>query len=202
MRPAFGAPSETRLAIRPKTARAKKSSAKSSATKAKKASSRKPKGKPQATAKKAGAKKKGPRRKKAAKTSPKKAAGSTPGPRKSARKSSSRRTASTTRPGRVRVRDEATRSHPATIARTYPKRIGHVSHYYAQADAALIRLDAGEIRVGDTIHIRGHTTDFFERVEELRVDDQNVDRAKSGQTVGIRLTRAARENDGVFLLSN
>ena len=90
---------------------------------------------------------------------------------------------------------------PISVMRLFPKRIGTVSHYYAQSQAAIVRLDSGALHVGDAIHIRGHTTDFYERVEELKVDDRTVDAARAGQSVGIRLTRTVRENDGVFLLS-
>lgn len=90
---------------------------------------------------------------------------------------------------------------PISVMRLFPKRIGTVSHYYAQSQAAIVRLDSGALHVGDAIHIRGHTTDFYERVEELKVDDRTVDAARAGQSVGIRLTRTVRENDGVYLLS-
>ena len=91
--------------------------------------------------------------------------------------------------------------HPASVARLYPERIGTVTHYFAKSQAAIVRLDRGELQVGDAVHIRGHTTDFYERIEELKVDDRAVTAARAGQTVGIRLARTVRENDGVFLLS-
>jgi len=175
------------LATRPKSPSAKKASAKKAR---KRPASKKAKGK-----KKAGAKKKSASRKKAGKkeASQKQARKPKAGHRKGPRKASA---------SRSDRRPSAPKSHPATIAKLYPKRIGSVMHYYAQSQAALIKIETGEIEVGDAVHIHGHTTDFYERIEELRVDDQAVQRAKSGQTVGIKLSRTVRENDGIYLLSN
>jgi hypothetical protein len=91
--------------------------------------------------------------------------------------------------------------HPAAIASLFPERIGTVLHYYAQAGGAVVQLERGQLRLGDAIHIRGHTTDFYERIEELKLDDRGVELARSGQIVGIRVSRTVREKDGVFLLS-
>jgi hypothetical protein len=49
------------------------------------------------------------------------------------------------------------------------ERIGFVTHYYNHLSVAILRLDSGTLRVGDLIHIRGHTTDFSQRVESLEV---------------------------------
>jgi hypothetical protein len=61
---------------------------------------------------------------------------------------------------------------PATPTPTLPaqpappgERIGVVTHYYSHLSVATLRLDSGTLRVGDVIHIRGHTTDFSQRVE-------------------------------------
>ena len=175
------------MATRPKSPSAKKASAKKAR---KRPAAKKAKGK-----KKAGAKKKSASRKKAGRkdASQKQARKPKAGHRKGPRKSSAPRSDQ---------RPSAPKSHPATIAKLYPKRIGSVVHYYAQSQAALIKIETGEIEVGDAVHIHGHTTDFYERIEELRVDDQAVQRAKSGQTVGIKLSRTVRDNDGIYLLSN
>jgi hypothetical protein len=50
------------------------------------------------------------------------------------------------------------------------QRIGVVTHYYSQLSVAILRLESGTLRVGDVIHIRGHTTDFSQKVESLEVN--------------------------------
>ena len=47
------------------------------------------------------------------------------------------------------------------------ERIGVVNHYYSHVAVAIIRLESGTLRVGDEMHIRGHTTDFIQKVESL-----------------------------------
>jgi hypothetical protein len=79
--------------------------------------------------------------------------------------------------------------------------VGQVVHYYDQAGAAVVRLTDGSLRVGDTVHIRGHTTDFYERITRLEVDHVSVDSAAPGQEVAVQVSRTARVHDVVYVLS-
>jgi len=40
------------------------------------------------------------------------------------------------------------------------KKIGNVTHYYNDLHVATVKLTDGELHLGDTIHIEGHTSDF------------------------------------------
>lgn len=165
--------------------------------------------------KKAGVRKQAARQKKSAtqkkkKATRKKRAASATKKQSATRKSTAKRASRVARPtGTAAKRPAAAKprtararaSHPATIARLYPERIGTVLHYYAQARGAIVQLERGEVHLGDAVHIRGHTTDFYHRIEELKIDDRPVEVARCGQTVGIRVSRTVRENDGFFLLS-
>ncbi|MCP4038676.1 MAG: translation elongation factor-like protein [bacterium] len=94
-----------------------------------------------------------------------------------------------------------TKESRAGIARLHSKRVGAVAHYYPRAGAAVIVLEADALSIGDTIHVRGHTTDFTQKIETLRCNDEDVTSATAGQSVGIRLERPAREGDDVFVLT-
>ena len=61
---------------------------------------------------------------------------------------------------------------PSLPAKPTPpgERIGVVTHYYSHLSVAILRLESGMLRVGDVIHIRGHTTDLSQRVESLEVN--------------------------------
>ena len=78
--------------------------------------------------------------------------------------------------------------------------MGSVLHYYAHVGAAIVQIDSGEIRVGDTLHFRGHTTDFYQPVDRVEVEHSPVERAGTGQTVGIQVSQRVREHDEVFRL--
>jgi putative protease len=76
--------------------------------------------------------------------------------------------------------------------------IGKVTHYFGKAGVAAIEITEGELRVGDTIHILGHTSDFTQTVDSMQVDRAPVQSAKAGDSIGIRVDEHARENDSVF----
>jgi putative protease len=77
-------------------------------------------------------------------------------------------------------------------------KIGHVSHYFGKIQVAAIELTEGELSVGDTIHIKGHTSDFTQTVDSMQIDNADVTNAKKGQGVGIRVTEHARVGDDVY----
>jgi len=78
------------------------------------------------------------------------------------------------------------------------ERIGVVRKYFAKVGVAAVELTAGPLNVGDTIHIKGHTTDFEERVDSLEVDHQAVERAGAGSLVGLKVRERVREHDVVY----
>jgi putative protease len=79
------------------------------------------------------------------------------------------------------------------------QRIGVVTHYYSHLSVATLRLEPGAtLRVGDVIHILGHTTDFSQRVESLEVDRKSVLEVGSNDDFGLKVNDHAREHDVVF----
>ncbi len=97
---------------------------------------------------------------------------------------------------------EAPTGHPASIASRSARQIGVVRHYYGQVKAAIFSIHDGMLQCGDVIHVRGHTTDFCQRVDHMEIDRVSVEVAHAGVTVGVQVTQAVRKDDGVFLLSN
>jgi len=80
------------------------------------------------------------------------------------------------------------------------ERIGVVTHYYGNLLVAIVKLEAGTLRVGDTIHIRGHTSDFSQRVESLQVEHAAVNEVGPNDEFGIKVVQHAREHDVVYKL--
>jgi putative protease len=80
------------------------------------------------------------------------------------------------------------------------ERIGVVTHYYGNLLVAIVKLEAGTLRVGDTIHIRGHTSDFSQRVESLQVEHAAVNEVGPNDEFGIKVVQHAREHDIVYKL--
>ncbi len=76
--------------------------------------------------------------------------------------------------------------------------IGKVTHYFGKIGVAAIEITQDSLHVGDTIHVKGHTSDFTEKVDSMQIDNQPVEEAKVGQSVGLRVKEHAREHDQVF----
>ncbi|HLG05025.1 MAG TPA: hypothetical protein VI383_02665 [Gemmatimonadales bacterium] len=76
--------------------------------------------------------------------------------------------------------------------------IGSVTHYFDQPQVAVIAISAGEIAQGDTLHFRGHTTDFTETVNSMEVDHRKVERSGAGTEVAIKVIGRTRRHDKVF----
>src|SRR5262249_57286207 len=79
------------------------------------------------------------------------------------------------------------------------QRIGVVTHYYSHLLVATVKLEPGmTLRVGDVIHIHGHTTDFSQRVESMEVNHAPVLEVKPADDFGLKVIEHAREHDVVF----
>ena len=79
------------------------------------------------------------------------------------------------------------------------QRIGVVTHYFSHLSVAVMQLETGAtLRVGDVIHVRGHTTDFKQKVESLEVDHAPVAEVGPKDDFGLKVIEHARENDVVF----
>ena len=76
--------------------------------------------------------------------------------------------------------------------------IGRVTHYFSKIHVAAIEITSGALRVGDTIHVKGHTSDFTQPVDSMQVENESVDEAVAGQTIGLKVVDHAREHDAVF----
>ncbi len=81
-------------------------------------------------------------------------------------------------------------------------RIGVVSHYYGQPSVAIVKLESGTLRVGDTIHIRGHTSDFSQRIESLQVEHAAVNEVGPNDDFGIKVLQPVREHDVVYKVAS
>ncbi len=81
------------------------------------------------------------------------------------------------------------------------KAIGVVVSYFAKIGVAAIRITEGELKVGDRIKIKGHSTDLEETIESMQVEHKNVDVATPGMDVGLKVKDRVRQHDVVYILS-
>ncbi len=76
--------------------------------------------------------------------------------------------------------------------------VGRITHYFSRIGVGVVELFAGELKVGDTIHIKGHTTDFYQKVDSMQVEHQPVSMARKGDSIGLKVIDHVRQNDRVF----
>ena len=79
-------------------------------------------------------------------------------------------------------------------------KIGTVTHYYAHIHVAGVAITDGELHTGDTVHVKGHTSDFEQKVESMEIDEA-VGVAKPGDQIGLSVIEHAREHDTVYIVS-
>ena len=79
--------------------------------------------------------------------------------------------------------------------------IGNVSDFFAHPVVAGIELTA-ELKVGDRIHILGHTTDMELTVDSMQVNNASVTEAKAGDAIGIKVSDRVRRGDKIFKITD
>ena len=163
----------------------------------KKAASRKPVKK---TVKKKVAKKKITKKKNAAKKKTLKKAVKKTAKKKAAKKSKSAGTPIKSKPTMIEPGPPPRTIPPVEEPASHEEAIGTVTHYYSHLGVAVVQINKGTLRTGNTIHVKGHVTDFTQAVESMEYEHQHIDQAAAGQSVGLKVKDHAREHDIVFVL--
>ncbi len=76
--------------------------------------------------------------------------------------------------------------------------IGHITHFFPKISVAVIEVTAESLKVGETIRIKGHTSDFTQAVDSLQQEHLAVAEVKKGGSAGLKVKEHVREGDKVF----
>ena len=76
--------------------------------------------------------------------------------------------------------------------------IGYVSNYYKNISVAAIEITNGTVSVGDTLRIRGNTTDCELTVDSMQIEHESVTEAKKGDGIGLKIPAKVRRKDKVY----
>jgi hypothetical protein len=76
-------------------------------------------------------------------------------------------------------------------------KIGEIVHYYDKIGVAVIKV-LSPLKVGDRVKISGHDNEFEQTIASMQVEHQNIDQAKKGDDVGVKLDQPARNGDEVY----
>lgn len=77
--------------------------------------------------------------------------------------------------------------------------IGKVKDYFKKVGVMALELE-GTLKVGETIRVKGHTTDLTQQVESMQVEHENVEEAGTGTYVGIKVSERTRPGDSVYVV--
>lgn len=78
------------------------------------------------------------------------------------------------------------------------EKIGKVTHYFPRVKAAAVKLLKDGLKVGDSIYIKGHTTDFKEIVASIQLDRVPIQEGKKAQEIGLLVKSRVRQGDSVY----
>jgi len=76
--------------------------------------------------------------------------------------------------------------------------IGHITHYFPKIGVAVIEVTAGSLKVGETIRIKGHTSDLTQTVDSLQQEHLQVPEIGQGVSAGLKVKEHVREGDKVY----
>lgn len=77
-------------------------------------------------------------------------------------------------------------------------KIGIITHYFGKIGVAAVKITDGVLEIGDTIRIKGHTSDVTQTVQSMQVEHESVEIARAGDEVGLKTTDYVREHDAVY----
>ena len=78
------------------------------------------------------------------------------------------------------------------------KPIGKISHYYDKIGVGIIELK-GSLKAGDTIKVKGKNTDFEQAIDSMQIEHEEVQKAKKGDIIGIKMSQKVKEGDEIYL---
>jgi putative protease len=78
--------------------------------------------------------------------------------------------------------------------------VGKVAHFFSRINVAVIDV-TDTISVGDTIFIKGPTTDIEQTIDSMEIEHAKVKQATVGQSIGMKVDGRVRENDTLYKTS-
>jgi len=76
--------------------------------------------------------------------------------------------------------------------------VGRISHFFSRINVGVVELTKGGLKVGDTIHVKGHTTDFYQKIESMQMEHAPVQSAGVGESFGLEVDSQVRQHDLVY----
>ena len=79
------------------------------------------------------------------------------------------------------------------------EKVGEVTHYFTKISVAVVDLSA-PIKIGDKIAVKGMTTNFEQTVKSIQIEGKDLEEAKAGDDIGMKVDDRVRKGDIVYRL--
>ena len=77
------------------------------------------------------------------------------------------------------------------------EQVGNVRHFFSKIMVAVLDL-TGTVKVGDTIHFKGDSTDFIQKISSMQMEHTPMAEAHASQSIGLKVEKVVKEQDKVF----
>jgi hypothetical protein len=77
--------------------------------------------------------------------------------------------------------------------------IGYVTHYYNHLGVAVLSLSR-QLKINDTLHFLGHSSDFYQRALSMEIDHHKADSVDPGAQIGFKVVERVHKGDMVLLV--
>jgi len=82
------------------------------------------------------------------------------------------------------------------FGRSHNRNLAHQT-FFPKINVAVIELRL-PLSINDQILIKGPFTDFEQTVDSMQVERKAIERAESGQSIGLKMVQAVKEKDTVY----
>lgn len=96
------------------------------------------------------------------------------------------------------VKKQPAKKSPSIPSGASLEEVGVITHYFPKVDAAVVKLTKGGLSIGEQIIIKGHTSDFKEKVGSIQLDHAPIQHAEQGMEIGLKVKAKVREHDVVY----
>jgi len=79
--------------------------------------------------------------------------------------------------------------------------MGEVTHFFPHVNAAVIKIKKDTLSPGDSIYLKGHTTDFEQKINSMQMNHKPIEKASKGQEIGLKVRHKVRHGDMVYKVS-
>ena len=104
------------------------------------------------------------------------------------------------KPAKKNVKKVSKKVVKKVVKKTAPKEelIGKITHYYDHIEVGIVEITKNPMEVGEKIHVKGSTTDFEQKIDSMQIEHEQVNKAKKGDVIGLRVKDKVREGDLVY----